>query len=120
MIQVQKLFKCQKAIQICKERKTADVHFSAIKDDVLAAARDLKECEYKLYMYLISNQEGYVFGLSKEHVCAQTGISERSYTSAVQKLIEKGYLVYVNEKATDGKEQAPLYKFFSKPDAKFA
>ena len=120
MIQVKKLYKCQKAIRICKERNTTDVHFSAIKDDVLAAACDLNECEFKVYMYLITNQEGYIFGLSKADICARTGISERSYTSAIRILVERGYLTYTKEFATDGKETAPLYVFHSKPDAKFA
>jgi len=120
MIQVKKLFKCQKAIRICKERKTNDVHFSAIKDDCLAAVRNLKECELKIYIYLLSNQEGYVFGLSKADICEKTGVSERSYTSAIQNLIKMGYLTYTKEFATDGKETAPIYEFHSQPDANFA
>lgn len=120
MIQVKKLFKCQKVVKIKKERETAEVKFSAIKEDVMSACRDLTASEFALYMYLISNQHGYTFGLSKEDVIEQTGISARSYTSAVQSLITKGYLIYTHEQATDGKEIAPLYNFISRPDAKFA
>ncbi len=120
MIQVKKLFKCQKAIRIKKERETPEVKFSAIKEDVMLACRELSACEFALYMYLISNQNGYAFGLSKDNVVEQTGICARSYTSAVQGLIEKGYLIYTHEQATDGKEIAPLYNFISRPLAKFA
>lgn len=120
MIQVKKLFKCQKAIRIKKERDTKEVRFSAIKDDVLAACRNLTPTEFQMYIYLISNQHGYAFGLSKDDVMEQTGMSARSYTSAVQGLISNGYLVYTHQQATDGKEIAPLYDFISRPDANFA
>lgn len=58
-------------------------------------------------MYLISNQEGYTFGLSKQDVMAQTGIKERSYTTAIQLLIDKNYLVYANQFVIDSIEQGP-------------
>lgn len=115
MIQVKKLYKCQKAIIIHKERITSEVKFSAIKTDVLAASRDLNESAYKIYIYLISNQEGYAFGLSRQDVVNQTGISSKSYDRGVAQLIEKGYLLYTGDYATDGVEQAPLYKFISNP-----
>lgn len=125
MIQVKKLYKCQKAIRITKERPKEnmyDVNFSANKNDMLEAMRNLTPTGFALYMYCISNQEGYTFGLSKQEVLKATKIGERSYVAAVQLLIEQGYLVYSGETATDGVENAPLYNFYSrpKPDAKIA
>lgn len=119
MIQVKKLYKCQKAIRIKKERPkegALDPNFSANKNDMLEAMRELSSVGFNLYMYLLSNQDGYVFGLSKVEVIAKTGISERSYTKAVFELEEKGYLVYTQERAFDGVEQAPIYNFFSRPN----
>ena len=118
MIQVKKLYKCQKAVTIKKERPkegVLDVNFAANKNDVFEAMRDLTPTAFSLYMYCISNQENYTFGLSKQDVMSITGIKERSYTTAVQLLIDKGYLVYTNDYATDGTETAPLYNFYSRP-----
>lgn len=119
MIQVKKLYKCQKAITIKKERKkegVLDVNFAANKNDVFEAMRDLTPTAFALYMYCISNQENYTFGLSKQDVMSITGIKERSYTTAVQLLIDKEYLVYTGDYATDGTEKAPLYNFYSRPN----
>lgn len=118
MISVKKLYKCQKAVRIKKERPKEDANdpnFSANKNDMLEAMRDLSSVAFALYMYLLSNQEGYVFGLSKTEVIAKTGISERSYTNAVAELEKKGYLFYTKEQASDGIEIAPVYNFYSRP-----
>lgn len=121
MVQTKKVYQCQKATQISKERRPRSIHFSAVKDDVLLAASELKECEFKLYIYLITNQEGYVLGLSRADVCARVNMSERSYTSAVNALIEKGYLQYTNDVAVDpDNNTAPLYIFNSITDANLA
>ena len=117
MIQVKKLYKCQKAITIKKEHPkegVLDVNFAANKIDVFEAMRDLTPTAFALYMYCVSNQENYTFGLSKQDVMNVTGIKERSYTTAVQLLIDKGYLVYTGDYATDGTEKAPLYNFYSR------
>ena len=120
MIQVKKLYKCQKAVIIKKERKKEndyDVKFSMYKEDLLAASRTLKdETSFKLYMYLASNQDNYAFGLSRADVIEQTGMGSKSYDRAVSKLIDNGYLVYTHEQATDGKITAPLYDFIARPN----
>lgn len=118
MLQIKKLYKCQKAIRIKKERKkegALDPNFSANKNDMLEAMKNLSSVGFCLYMYLLSNQDGYVFGLSKVEIINKTGISERSYTKAVSELEDKGYLFYTKERATDGVEEAPLYDFYSRP-----
>ena len=119
MVTVKKLYKCQKAIRIKKERPkegALDPNFSANKNDMLEAMRDLSSVAFSVYMYLLSNQEGYVFGLSKTEVVTKTGISERSYTKAVAELEEKGYLFYTKEQVSDGTETAPIYNFYSRPN----
>lgn len=123
MIQVKKLYCCQKGIMIKKDfpkRDSLDVSFSLNKRDMLEAMKNLTSTAFSVYMYCVSNQNDYVFGLSSVDVCEQTGISSRSYTTAIQLLIQKGYIVYTNEKVTDGTETAPLYLFYSRPHAKIA
>ena len=119
MIIVKKLYKCQKAIRIKKERpkeRALDPNFSANKNDMLEEMREHSSVAFSVYMYLLSNQEGYVFGLSKTEVIAKTGISERSYTKAITELQEQGYLFYTKEQASDGIETAPIYDFYSRPN----
>lgn len=119
MVQVKKLFKCQKAIRIKKERlkdDNFDVNFVANKKDMLYAMQQLSSVGFMLYMYCISNQQNYTFGLSKQDVLLSTGMADRSYTSAVKSLIDNGFLVYTGDQATDGVETAPLYDFYSRPN----
>lgn len=47
--------------------------------------------EMKLWLYLAKNKDEYTFGLSKED-CKTYGLKSDAYHSAVNKLIEKGYL----------------------------
>ena len=118
MINVKKLYKCQKAVRIQKTRPkegALDPNFSANKNDTLEAMRELSSVAFCVYIYLISNQEDYVFGLSKVEITDKTGISIRSYTNAILELEEKRYLVYTGEQATDGSEIAPIYNFYSRP-----
>lgn len=83
---------------------------------MLEAMRELTPTGFDLYMYLVSNQDEYTFGLSKQDVIVATGMKDRSYSSAVQLLIDEGYLVRTGEQVTDGTENAPLYYFYSRPN----
>ena len=123
MLQIKKLYMCQKAIIIKKEhtrKNSLDVNFSLNKNDMLQAMKDLSSVGFALYMYCASNMEEYAFGLSKNDVCNATGMSTRSYNSAVTELIEKKYFIYTQQQATDGSVQAPLYEFHAQPHANFA
>lgn len=119
MIQIKHLFKCQKAVRINKEfskRNNLDPNYSANKTDTLIAAQELSGVSFKLYMYLISNQNNYTFGLSRQDVTAQLKISSKSYDNAITELQNKNYLTYNGEQATDGEIIAPLYEFYSRPN----
>lgn len=124
MIQVKKLYKCQKAIIIKKEREkenARDVNFSLNKNDMIEAMQKLSFVGFKLYMYCASNMEGYVFGLSKVDVMTNTNIGDGSYSKAVNDLIDNGYLIYTQQQAIDATGiTAPLYEFRTRPLAKSA
>ena len=110
------LYRNQKAIQINKKRNPIDFYDVRIGDifkiDLLAACRNLKESSLKIYLYLLSNQDGYVGGLSSADVCAQTGISESSFRRGIQELIDKKYLINQQEAVYDKQgKSAPLYAF---------
>lgn len=110
----------QKAFRINKKREAedkTDVRISDIfKKDIFAASRDLKDTTFKLYMYLLSNQEGFIGGLSKADAIEQTGISDSSYKRGIKELEEKGYFIYSNVRAIDSMgDNLPLYDFYSRP-----
>lgn len=111
----QKVFRVKK---VREKQSNSDVRISDVfKDDLLYASRELSEKGFKLYVYLISNQEGYVGGLSKVDVMAKTGISESSYNRGVIELIEKGFLIYMHQSVTDKDGlSCALYDFIARPD----
>ena len=109
----------QKAYRVNKKREAKDkedVRVSDIfKNDVLLASRELKDTTFKVYMYFIMNQEGFIGGLSRQDVINKTGVSESSYKRAIKELEDKGYFVYTNEKASGQDGNLPLYNFFALP-----
>ena len=110
----------QKAFKVNKKREPdnkTDVRISDLfKKDIFEACKNLKDTTFKVYMYLVSNQDGYVGGLSKVDVLTQTGISESSYKRALKELEEKGYLLYSHQQAQDSSGALlPLYEFYSRP-----
>lgn len=110
----------QKAFRVHKKREAedkADVRIADLfKKDVLDASKNLKDTTFKLYIYLISNQEDYIGGLSKAEVINKTGISESSYKRAMKELEEKKYLIYDYQQAQDSHgEHLPLYEFYARP-----
>ena len=118
---VYSLNKNQKVFRVKKVRdkqRDNDVRVSDLfKEDIFYASRLLSEKGFKLYMYLISNQDNYVGGLSKVDVVAKTGISDSSYNRAVNELIEHGILVYTKTNVTDKDGiSCPLYDFIARPD----
>lgn len=118
-----KLYKCQKAFRIKKVREPEnnfDVRVSDIfKNDLLAAAKDLNGTTFKIYIYLITNQDGYIGGLSRADIIAKLGISSKSYDNGIKELEEKGYLNNTQMRAEDNSgEQAGLWDFYARPIVK--
>jgi len=116
-----KTFKCvenQRAFQVHKKRPDSAIRVSEIyKDDLLLACRTLNESELKIYLYLISNQDNYIGGLSRVNIMNETGISESSYKRAIKGLMDKHYLVYNEEIAEDSQGmRLPLYHFYAHPE----
>ena len=58
-----------------------------------AACRNLNESEFKLWIYLNKNADGYSFDLSPADFSNWSGVSESSYKRAKKGLVDKGYLV---------------------------
>lgn len=115
-----KLYKCQKAFRVNKVRKSesnTDVRISDIfKNDILDAAKNLNGVTFKVYMYLLSNQEGYIGGLSRADATAKLGISSKSYDNAITELKDKNYFINTHFRASDNSgEEVSLWDFFARP-----
>lgn len=61
------------------------------------AVKALNGEAFKLWCYLNKNQNGYIFNLSKQDALSFGLGSESSYNRAVKALIDKGYLIKVND-----------------------
>lgn len=78
-------------------------------DLIEAAARNIhKPSSFKLYMYLISNVDGYTFALSTQDFSEKYGISQDSAKDAVNDLIALGYLVQRQKRTYDFYESPKL------------
>lgn len=85
----------QKIVNIMKAPTSKKNTFMVLNLEALSKASSLlSNSEFKLYVYLASNQDGYAMALSKRAFCDWANCQENTYRSAVNGLIEKGYLVF--------------------------
>lgn len=84
----------QKIIKLAERTKRDAEHLYSMNnlDALQAAMQVLNGSGLKLWLYLNKNQDGYRFELSRVD-CAKWGIKKDSYYSAVDELINKGFLV---------------------------
>lgn len=88
------LFGNQKGIRVVKAQSDKDHPYSIINVAAMEdAMKTLRPNAFKLWCYLACNQDGYEFGLSYKDVREKCNISENTYSSAVNELIEKNYLI---------------------------
>lgn len=73
------------------------------------ALKTLSSNAYKIYIYIASNQDRYVFQLSSKDVQLRCGIkSWKTYSSAIKELQDKKYLIRTDD-------ILERYNFFDKP-----
>ena len=84
----------QKTVQLAKRTRRDAEHLYSMNnlDALQAAMQTLNGSGLKLWLYMNKNQDNYRFELSRVD-CAKWGIKKDSYYSAVQELIDKGFLV---------------------------
>ena len=73
-----------------------------------AAALLKEKASFKLYMYMAKHQHNYKFALSSKHFMEWSGCGIKSYTTAFNELVDKGFLVL--QKGTQN-----LYNFYDTP-----
>lgn len=106
----------QKRITIYKEKVSRDTgkerpYFLAYIDTLEKAAQELKGNAFKVYIYLLTNLDGFHFGLSPQDISNKYGMSLDSARDAIKQLIDKGYL----ELLEDCKFE---YAFYDRTDKK--
>lgn len=78
----------------------------AYTDVIEEAARNLSTVgEFKVYLYMVNNQDNYKFGCSPQNIADRYGLNIDTVKKAINKLIEKGYII-----KTKG-----TYEFHEKP-----
>lgn len=86
-------FPNQKSIVICKEDCNENFIYAKINIRAMQKAmQELKAGSFKLWIYFAKNQENYKFDLSAAECEKDWGIKPDSFHSAVNDLIDKGYL----------------------------
>ena len=84
----------QKIIIVSKELADKRHPYTIINLEALRYARQLlKVSDFKVWTYIAENQNQYTFALSCVAFCRECGISKNTYHTAIQSLIEKGFLV---------------------------
>ena len=91
-----------------KDNQCIEIHLPFMRnlEAEAAAARNLKYSSMILWLYLSRNQNGYELALSPKDVEETMGLSERTYRTCKNELMEKGYLVQV---------KGNRYMFYEKP-----
>ena len=89
----------QKVITISKPVSYNENFVLCSQEAMFAAMRDLNETKagFALWMYLVKNQPNHKTGLSSKDFMTVSGYKIKAYNSAVEALIEKGYLVQSGE-----------------------
>lgn len=59
-------------------------------EEIYEASRSMTEAEFKVYMYMASNKDTYMKGLSPADIKKKTGVSRSSYYRARDGLVELG------------------------------
>lgn len=78
----------------------------AYTDVIEEAGKNLSTVgEFKVYLYMINNQDNYKFGCSPQNIADRYGLNIDTVKKAINKLIEKGYIVKTNG----------TYEFHEKP-----
>lgn len=106
----QKLLTINKEV-VTKDSGRAHPYLIAYVDTIYKAAKDLKGNTFKVYIYLLCNQNGFHFGLSPQDISNKMGISVDSARDAINTLIAAGYISLLDGTRFE-------YMFYDKKDSK--
>ena len=87
----------QKVVQIQKEKVGKNNLYAVISLKGIDEAATLPKTAFKLWVYLVKNQDKYSFALSCKDFCRWADVSKNTYETAVKELIERSYLMQKEE-----------------------
>ena len=82
----------QRLIRIQKSNYRKSKFFILGLEEVKYAMNALSGTAFKLYIYIMSNNDNFEFWISYSHVHKITGMSKSSYHRAFNELVEKKFL----------------------------
>ena len=85
----------------------------AYQDNLIYAMKLLTPAEFKVYLCLLFNKEGYSLDFSPEHIHEITGVCKDTIRKALNRLEELGFLEY------DGNSKYEFYESYSLPRNKY-
>lgn len=91
----------QKQIVVYREnversKETGRPYLIAYHDNLLAAMNDLTAAEFKVYLFMLFNTDGYKFDFSPALFEEKTGVCKDTIRKAMATLEKRGYLRYVD------------------------
>lgn len=88
----------QRCVRISKQKSDKDNPYSIFNYDALQGAlKNLKPNTFKLWAYLNANSNDYLFAFSSQVFRGVTGMAQNTYRGAWDELVDKGYLLFVND-----------------------
>ena len=100
----------QKTVTTKSAKHDKENIYATINIEALTVAMSLlKPNTFKLWCYMAKNQNNYTFALSAVDACRFCNISKNTYHTAVQELIDNGYLVNTGGNNFDFWEEVQEY-----------
>ncbi len=82
----------QRTVIIDNKIEKGQIFMMLVKNDLADACKDLNGSGFKVYCYLLSNQDGYKWCVSPAHAQKEWGIKTRTFKDGFNELIDKGYI----------------------------
>lgn len=87
----------QRSVQIhrknVKTEETRQPFLAAYTSNLYEAMKRLNGTEFKVYLYLLSNKNGYSFDFSPQEVANKTGVCRDSARNAFDAMIHKSFII---------------------------
>lgn len=92
-----KLASNQRLVKIDKAASNKTNPYAIFNLSALQRAMSLKPNTFKLWCYLNANQHGYEMPFAREKYLEWAGVTKNTYLAAWKDLIDKGYIIHVDE-----------------------
>lgn len=88
----------QRCVRISKQQSDKDNPYSIFNSESLQGAlKKLRPNAFKLWAYLNANANNYIFAFSSTSFRGITGMAANTYRGAWDELVDKGYLLFVDD-----------------------